>query len=236
MKYLYFSSNIITMTLETVLLVLESVLLAFTILLLVMSIREGRKRDELINKVSSAVRVLSRHEYFISVVDSMMDAKHEVVGCITGRIPAGEDKKRTREVIFNIEKLAKSGIKVRYLLPKFQDRLHIGWLYSSAGAEVRYSACATSHDFRYISVDSKVVVIGIPASVGEKEATRQGYKIPSEGLAAVMSQHFNDCWEESTPYEEYLKETIVHTGANPRALARELAIDEKELARVSGGG
>jgi hypothetical protein len=222
------------MTLETILLVLESVLLAFTVLLLVMSIREGRKRDELINKVSSAVRVLSRHEYFISVVDSMMDAKHEVVGCITGRIPTGEDTKRTRELIINIEKLAKSGIKVRYLLPKFQDRLHIGWQYSGAGAEVRYSACATSHDFRYIAVDGKAVVIGIPASVGEREATRQGYKIPSEGLAGIMSQYFDDCWEDSIPYEEYLKETIIHTGADPKTLARELEIDEKELIRVSG--
>lgn len=221
------------MTLEIVLLVLESVLLAFTVMLLVMSIREGRKRDELISEVGRAVKVLSRHEYFISVIDSMMDAEREVVGCITGRKPRGEDKKRTREVQFNIEKLSKNGISVRYLLPKFQDRLHVGWIYSSAGAEVRYSACATAVDFRYISVDGKVVVIGIPEAVGEKEATRQGYRIPSEGLAAALNQHFHDCWVGSVSYEEYLKETLIHTGADPKTLARELDIDEKELVRVS---
>jgi hypothetical protein len=222
------------MHLEIILLVLESVLLAFTIWLLIMSIKEGRSRDSLIGEVSRAVKVLSRHEYFITVIDTMMDAEHEVLGCITGRLPKGEDIKRTKEVVYNIEKTVKNGVNVKYLLPKFQDRLHVGWLYTKAGAEVRYSACATAYDLRYMVVDDRAVVLGIPAGVGEREATRQGYKVPSEGLASVMHEHFSGCWEGSITYEEYLRDTLAHTGADIRALARELEIDEGEFKRVTG--
>ena len=37
----------------------------------------------------------------------MMDAKAEVIGANTGRLPAGDDKKRTHDVTDNIERLAK---------------------------------------------------------------------------------------------------------------------------------
>ena len=86
------------------LLVLESVLLVVTVILLVFSLKEGRGRDKLIMEVSKATRALTHHEYFLSVVDSMMDAKVEVKGCITGRMPEGEDIKRTRELVYQIEK------------------------------------------------------------------------------------------------------------------------------------
>jgi hypothetical protein len=104
------------MHLDTVLLALESVLLLATVILLVFSIREGRGRDALIMEVGRATRVLVRHEYFITVMDSMMDAATEVAGCITGRMPAGDDMNRTRELIMAIEKLSKAGVSVRYLL------------------------------------------------------------------------------------------------------------------------
>jgi hypothetical protein len=222
------------MPLELGLLVLESVLLVATVTLLVLSLREGRARDSLIMELSKAVRILTRHEYFLSVNDAMMDARDEVVACITGRLPAGEDRKRTREVVNHIERLAASGIKVKYLLPKFQDRLHIGWLYTRAGAEVRYSGCPLVLDFRYTVVNNRVVVIGIPEGIGEKEATRKGYHIPSEGLASILRKHFYDCWKDTVPYDEYLKETLSHTGVTPRVLAEELRIEESEFDRIAG--
>jgi hypothetical protein len=125
------------MTLELSLLILETVLLMATVVLLLMSLREGRGRHSLIKEVGRAIKVLTRHEYFITVLDTMTDAKAEVSGIITGRMPEGDDRKRTRDVVRAIEKLTASGVRVRYLLPRLQDRLHVGWLYSSAGAEVR---------------------------------------------------------------------------------------------------
>jgi hypothetical protein len=154
--------------------------------------------------------------------------------CFTGRQPTGDDTKRTKEVVNIIEKLVKEGARVCYLLPKFQDRLHVGWLYSQAGAEVRYSGCPLVEDFRYTVVDNRAALIGIPGSAGEKETTKKGYRISSEGLAAILREHFFYCYEESITYEEYLKYTIEHTGSSLRMLSRELKVDEAELQRISG--
>lgn len=213
------------------LLVLESVLLVATVVLLVFNIREGRERDKLIMEVSRATKILTRYEYFITVTDNMMDSKEEVIGCITGRLPTGEDKKRTSDIIHNIEKLAGAGVKVKYLLPKFHDRLHVGWLYTRAGAEVRYSGCPQVDDFRYMVVDGKVSIIGIPERIGEKQATKKGYCIPSEGLSSILKNQFNKCWDEGIVYEQYVKEILNQSGASPRALAQELEMDESELKR-----
>lgn len=222
------------MTLELLLLVLESALLVFTIALLVLSIKEGRGRDELILQVTSAMRMLTRHEYFISVIDSMMDAREEVVASITGRMPNNpDDAKRVRELALNIEKLTSQGIAVRYLLPKFQDRLHLGWLYHKAGAEVRYNSCPVSLGFRYTVVDSKVVIVGIPEETGDRSATRKGDRLPSEELGTILRKYFYDCWDKQISFEAYLKETMQQTGATPKTLAKELQIDEEALNRVA---
>jgi len=81
------------MTLEIGLLALESILLLATIILLVYSIKEGKQRDKLIIEVGKATKILSRQEYFLNVLDSMMDAQEEIRGCITGRMPVGAGRK-----------------------------------------------------------------------------------------------------------------------------------------------
>ncbi len=220
------------MTVETILLILESVLLVATIILLLFSLKEGRARRSLLLEVGKATKILTRQEYFLTVTDSMMDAKDEVVGVITGRLPADDDRKRVNEIVHHIEKLKKEGVRARYLVPKFHDRLHIGHLYQKAGAEVRFSICAIANNIRYIIVDDRLVVIGIPESTGEKEATRKGYRIPSEGLAGILKDHFSRCWEESMRYEDYLKDIVKQTGATPGTLAKELQLDEGEIARL----
>ncbi|MEW6410684.1 MAG: hypothetical protein AB1488_11370 [Nitrospirota bacterium] len=222
------------MTVETGLLLLESVLLVATIILLLYSIKEGRARKNLLLEVGKATKILTRQEYFLTVTDSMIDAKEEIIGCITGRIPTGDDIKRTKEIIRHIEKVTKNGVRVKYLLPKFPDRLHIGYLYTKAGAEIRYSSCVMVHNIRYIVVDDRLVVIGIPESTGEKEATKKGYRISSEGLAMILKEHFYMCWDKNINYEEYVREIINQTGIKPKLLAQELQIDEKELERIAG--
>ncbi|MFZ6017185.1 MAG: hypothetical protein ACOYU0_06215 [Nitrospirota bacterium] len=221
------------MPIETVLLVVESILLLATIILLLYSLKEGRGRKALLLEVGKAIKILTRQEYFLVVTDSMMDAKVEVIGSITGRVPLGDDKKRTRDVINNIDRLTRNEVRVKYLLPKFPDRLHIGYLYTKAGAEIRYSDCPIVHDIRYMVVDDRLVVIGIPEITGEQEATRKGYRIPSEGLATMLKEYFNRCWEKSISYEEYVKEVMTQTGGTPKLLAREFQIDEKDLEMLA---
>ena len=214
------------MSIETWLLALESVLLVATIVLLAFSLREGRQRNALLLQVQRATKILTRQEYFLTVTDSMLEAEEEVIGCITGRLPTGDDKKRTGAVINDIRKLKKKGVRVRYILPKFQDRLHIGHLYTKAGAEVRYSGSPLVHDIRYTVIDEKTAVIGIPESIGEKEATKKGYKIPSGALAQILRERFYNCWEQNIAHEDYVRDTIRHTGTTPGQLARELQIEE----------
>jgi len=220
------------MTLEIGLLLLESILLIFTIVLLIYSIKEGKQRDKLIVEVGRATKILSRQEYFLNILDSMMDAREEIVGCITGRMPLGDDKKMTKDIIETIKRATERGVKIKYLLPKFPDRLHIGYLYSEAGAEVFYSSCLMVHNIRFIIVDDYIVVLGIPESTGEKEATRKGYRIPSDGLAMVLKNYFNSC-EKQTAFKDYLKEVINQTGASPEHLAREYQIDKDELIKLA---
>jgi len=222
------------MTLELGLLVLESVLLVATVVLLLLSLREGRGRHSLIREVSRAVKVLSRNEYFLTIMETMMEAREEVAGIITGRMPEGEDIKRTRDVVGAIEKLTRLGVRVRYIMPRLQDRLHVGWLYTRAGAEVRYSRCPFAHDLRYMVADGRYAVIGVPEAVGEKEATRKGYKIPSEGLAVVLRENFNFCWEDTMGLGDFVRETLKQTGASTATLARELKLEESDLKKALG--
>ncbi len=216
---------------ELGLLVLESVLLIATISLLIMSLREGRGRDKLIMEVGKATRVLSRHEYFITVIDAMMDAKEEVLASITGRIPGKDDTKRVKDLTYNIEKLVAAGVEVRYILPKFQDRLHVGCLYENAGAKVCYSPCVLNEDFRYTVVDGSMVVIGVPDDKHVKAATGKGYKIPSAGLAVILKDNFISC-KETISFKEYVEETMSHTGADLASIAKEIKLDLAALSKA----
>lgn len=214
---------------ETILLVLESVLLVFTIALIAYSIKEGTERKSLLEEVGKATKILTRQEYFLTVTDSMLEAKKDVIGCVTGRLPVGDDTKRTRSVEGNIEKLVSHGIKVRYLMPKLHDRLHMGLKYKRAGAEIRYTNCLIMHDLRFTVVDDDVVIIGLPESTGEKESTRKGYRIPAEGWASLVRTWFHACWDEALDFELYVKEVYSHAGNSVKVLARELRLEEKDL-------
>lgn len=213
---------------ESSLLVLESILLVVTISLLIFSLKEGRQRDKLIIEVGRATKMLSRQEYFITLTDYMQDSEVEIIGFITGRLPMGEDKKRTGAIISNIKKMTKAGVKVRYILPKFNDRRYLGWLYTKAGAEIRYGGSPLVNDLRYTVVDGKLSIIGIPESIGRKQATKKGYFIPSEGLSSILVEHFNRSWEEGLPYEKYMEGTVGFEKASPDDIAKEFEVEDSK--------
>jgi hypothetical protein len=219
------------MTIEFGLLLLESLLLVATVILLIYNIHEGKQRDSLLREVGKATKVLTRQEYFFILIDTMLDAQQEIIGCITGSLPVGDDIKMTRNITAAIEKMAKKGVRIKYLLPKFPDRLQVGVQYSQAGAEVRFSSCLMVHSIRYSIVDGKIVVFGIPESTGDKEATKKGYRIPSEELALILKDYFNSCEKQMT-LKEYLQEIIEQTGATPEQLAREFRLDAKDLKQI----
>jgi hypothetical protein len=218
------------MTIEFGLLLLESVLLIATVVLLIYGIHEGRRRDELLKEVGRATKVLTRQEYFLSIMEAMLDAKQEIIGCITGTPPSGDDINMTRHIADAIEDMTSKGVSIKYLLPKFPDRLQVGFLYAKAGAEVRFSSCLMVHNIRYTVVDEKNVVIGIPENTGDREATKKGYTIPSEGLALVLKNYYYTC-ERQASLKEYAQEVIEQTGATIEHLAREFHLNERELKK-----
>lgn len=215
------------------LLALESVLLIATISLLVYSIKEGRVRDKLLRQMARTTRILTRQDYFNAVIESLQEAGEEVFGCITGRVPKGGDRKQVDKIVNTLKKLTENGVTVRYLLPKLPDRLAIGYQYTKAGAEVRYSNCLFMNDNRYMVVDDRLVILGIPEEKGEREPTKKGYKVPSEGLARILSEHFYTCWEHNITYKEYLTEVVKQTNASPPILAKELGVSEEEVKKIA---
>ncbi len=216
------------MTVEFALLLLESGLLVATVILLIYSIHEGKRRDHLLREVGRVVKVLTRQEYFLSIIEAMLDAKQEIIGCVTGRPPSGDDIGMTRHIADAIERMTKKGVSVRYLLPKFPDRLQVGLQYMKAGAEIFFSSCLIVHNLRYVVVDEEIIVLGMPERTGEREATKKGYTIPSEGLAALLRDYFNDC-EDKTTLKDYLQEVLKQTGATLEHLAREFHLDSSDL-------
>ncbi|MFB3887694.1 MAG: hypothetical protein ACE144_20940 [Thermodesulfobacteriota bacterium] len=219
------------MTLEFLLLLLESGLLIATVVMLIYSIHEGKRRDHLLREVGRVTKVLTRQEYFFSIMEAMADAKREIIGCITGTPPSSDDIRMTRHIADAIERLTKKGVIVRYLLPKFPDRLQIGLRYTKAGAEISFSSCLMVHNLRYIVVDEETVVFGMPERTGDKEATKKGYTIPSEGLAALLKNDFSDC-KDKTSLKDYLQEVLKQTGATLEHLAREFHLDPGDLNAV----
>jgi len=215
-------------TVEFALLLLESGLLIATVILLIYGIHEGRRRDHLLREVGRVTKVLTRQEYFFSIMEVMLDAKREIIGCITGRPPSGDEMRMTRHIADAIERMTRKGVNVRYLLPKFPDRLQIGLQYTRAGAEVFFSSCLMVHNLRYVVVDEETIVLGIPDETGEKEATKKGYTIPSEGLAALLKDYYRDC-EDKTNLKDYLQEVLKQTGATVEHLAREFHLDQEDL-------
>ncbi len=219
------------MNIELILLITESILLLVTLGFLLYSIREGQQRRRLLVEVKQATKTLTRIEYFLTISESLLESKHEVVGCVTGRRPLGDDEKKIETVMNSIKHATSRGVKIKYILPKLPERLYMGCLYESVGAEIRYAGCSLVNSMRYMVVDNSLVLIGVPESAGEKNATNRGHKLPSMGLASILKNHFDDCWERDLPLQGYIKEVMAHTGMSVKQVSNELGIEVRVLSR-----
>lgn len=220
------------MTIEIALLLLESVLLVVTIILLLYSIRESSRRRNLLIEVGKATKILTRTEYFSVVSNAILEAKEEIVGYVTGRHATGDDERKVTAILDAIERATSKGVRVTYILPKFHDRLYMGYLYSSAGAEVKYRGGALVHSLRYMVVDDRLVVIGIPESIGQREMTSKGHWLPSKALARILKNHFHPRWQKSMTFVEFVDEVLSQTGLTANQLALELGIEVKKLEGI----
>jgi hypothetical protein len=221
-----------------ILLLVELVLLAPTLLLLILGRREERGRRLLLAEISKTARMVSRQEYFNHVESAMQNAKQTIRGSITGSSPRIHDEEdQVRRISDQIRNAKRRGVSVQYLLPKLQDRLTVASMYREAGAEIRFHPALIVNDLRYVVFDNKYTVIGLPGHIGRNEPTRDGYFIPSEGLASIFTSQFEAKWREASSYDEFLKGIISEAKSHSpqvstELLSKELKIPEVEVKRV----
>jgi len=220
------------------LLAVELILLIATLLLLVQARRENKGRQNLLEQMAHTARIVSRQEYFNSVHFVMQSATSSVKGSITGSAPVTPEQKDQVQAITDRILMAKQrGVYIQYIVPKSPDRVVVANRYREAGAEIRFHAGIIVSDLRYTIIDNNYTVLGLPSSTGENQPTREGYVIPSGALAEIFSRQFQASWEESTPYDLYLKEIISDTRShNPsvttQLLSAQLQIPASEVGRI----
>jgi hypothetical protein len=221
--------------LNLLLLIVELVLLVPTLLLLLLGRREERGRRELLTHITSTARLVSRQDYFNSVRMGMEVAKSFIYGSITGSAPKTQEQEdQVNKIVDEIGRATRRGVSVRYLLPKLQDRLTIGSRYRTNGAEIRFHPGLVVSDLRFVVIDGKNCVLGLPSSNSENSPTREGYLIPSEGLSQIFLSQFEEKWSKGLTYEDYIKEIIeeakLHNpNVSERLLSTQLGLSEEEI-------
>jgi hypothetical protein len=182
--------------------------------------------------------MVSRLEYFNALHFAMQSAKSSIKGSITGSAPITMEQKDQVQVIADrISSARDRNITIQYLLPRSPDRVTVANRYKDAGAEIRFHPGILVSDLRYTIIDNNNTVLGLPSSAGENQPTREGYVIPSEGLAQIFLRQFQNRWEEAVTYDEYLRELLsAIRGHNPtistELLSSQLQIRESEVKRI----
>ena len=214
------------------LLIIEPFLLLATLLLLFLNRREQKGRDRLLQRLSAATDVVSRQEYFVAVLGSLQSAKTYVLGSVTGSPPQSEETEVLHQVTNAMASAVSRGARVRYLLPLAPDRLQVAQLYSDAGAEVRFNPGILVSDARYMVVDDRSVVIGVPEKKGSDEPTKKGYIVPSETVAALFRTEFESRWNatETKAYRDYLADVVTKARISNPAISSELIASNLKLS------
>jgi hypothetical protein len=220
-------------TVQVLLLAVELVLLIATVFLLILNRREAKSRETMMRHFSSVADVITRQEYFVAVVDAIQRAEKTLIGSVTGSSPSGEEGEVIRQILGSIAEAAKRKVEVKYLLPLAPDRLRMGRMYTASGAEVRFNPSLLVSDVRYMCVDKKLVLIGVPERNGRNEPTRKGYTVPSESVAHLFRTQFEEHWaaKNTKTYPEYLKELVTQAMASNPNLSFDLVAANLGVAK-----
>ncbi len=228
----------IEISVELALLSVELILLTATLILLGLSRREERGREGLVKHLLETTRILSRQDYFHSVIGGLSRAKGDVSALVTGTRPSGGDLEIVEKMMDQIRETVSRGVRIRYLIPETVDRIQMGYRYHELGSEVRYHRGLIVHDLRYMIVDGEIVVIGLPEKTGEEQPTRKGFSIRSESLARILKEEFDKLWlsDKAMSYEDFLRESINHLretnpGISLELVAKHIDIDYKEISK-----
>ena len=227
-------------TFQLPLLIVELFLLVATVSLLVLNRREQKARQKMIDHFSSVADVITRQEYFVAVVDAIQRAERSLSGSVSGSPPTHEEGEVIQQILDTIADAARRGVKMRYLLPLAPDRLQMGKRYKLSGAEVEFHPSLLISDMRYMLVDDRLVLVGVPERKGRNEPTRKGFTIPSESVAHLFKTQFEAEWasKEAKGYQEYLGQLVAQARvSNPSVsvelVARNLGVDREDVEAVA---
>jgi hypothetical protein len=94
-------------------------------------------------------------------------------------------------------------------------------------------------DARFMAVDDRTVIIGVPDRTGGDQPTRRGHNVTSESIAHLFSEKFENQWNspEAKTYSQYLLELVAsarHTNPNvsARVIADNLKVDKEDIEYV----
>src|SRR5207249_536747 len=145
----------------------------------------------MIDHFSSVADVITRQEYFVAVVDAIQRGERILCGSVSGSPPTHEEGEVIQQILDAIVDAARRGVKMRYLLPLAPDRLQMGKRYKLSGAEVKFHPSLLISDMRYMLVDDRLVLVGVPERKGRNEPTRKGFTIPSESVTHLFKTQFD---------------------------------------------
>jgi len=223
-------------TFQLPLLIVELFLLVATVSLLVLSRREQKSRERMMDHFNSVADVITRQEYFVAVVDAIQRAERLLYGSVTGSPPTHEEREVIQQILTAISDASRRGVKSRYILPLAPDRLQMGKRYKLSGAEVKFHPSLLISDMRYMLVDDRLVLLGVPERRGRNEPTRKGFTIPSESVAHLFKNQFEEQWSsgEAKEYRQYLGELVAtvrtsNPGVSVDLVAGNLGIDREDV-------
>ena len=117
----------------------------------------------------------------------------------------------------------------------------MGRLYTANGAQAKFNPSLLVSDVRYMCVDKKLVLIGVPERNGRNEPTRKGYTVPSESVAHLFGGQFEEQWasKDTKTYMDYLKELVTQAmGSNPNLsldlVAANLGVEKEDVNAALG--
>ncbi len=221
------------------LLLVELILLAATLLLIVMTRKEFRARGELIQHVSTATDAITRQEYFATVIDTIQGSDKYVYATVTGTAPSSNESDVVSMILDSVSRAGARGVKIRYLLPCSPDRLPMARRYRKSGAEVRFHPDLLVSDARFMIVDDRTVIIGVPERIGPSQPTKKGHNIVSESVAYLFREKFEKQWNsgDAKSYSQYLLELVskarqVNPNVSADVIARNLRIERDDIQYV----
>ena len=204
-----------------------------------MSRKEWVGRALLLDRLTKAIEIFSRREYFHIVFEGYRNARSNVIAMVTGTRPKPEDAQLIKELLNLIRDKTSQGVRVRLLLPKSPDKLYMAYRYHKANADVTLHENILVYDLRYMVVDGRYVIIGLPIEAGEYKPTRKGVVIRSEVLAMILTRYFERFYgsRNAVKYEDYIAELIKNMLRETPELSNEtiathLNIPVDEVSRI----